>query len=97
VTAEVNVPDEAVNTGWHEFRYPRPAVDEPSEAFLRGLRAAAPLIECDALERQIAGLIQVQQRMRADDDPGVRRYAAYGVEEAISQLRGRVAELRGDR
>lgn len=48
MTAEVNIPDEAIAVGWHEFRYPRPAVDEPSEAFKRGLRAAAPLIAAEA-------------------------------------------------
>lgn len=44
MSAEVNIPDEAIAAGWHEFRYPRPATDEPSAAFLRGLRAAAPLV-----------------------------------------------------
>lgn len=53
MSAEVNVPAEAVAAGWHEFRYPRPAVDEPSEAFQRGLRAAAPLIERAVLERVV--------------------------------------------
>ena len=47
----MDLPDEAVNAGWHEFRYPRPAIDEPSAAFLRGLRAAAPLIVAAELER----------------------------------------------
>jgi hypothetical protein len=51
MTAEVNVPTEAIAAGWHEFRYPRPAVDEPTGAFLRGLRAAAPLILAAELER----------------------------------------------
>ena len=51
MTAEVSIPDAAIAAGWHEFRYPRPAVDEPSAAFLRGLRAATPLIVAAELER----------------------------------------------
>jgi hypothetical protein len=30
----------AIYAGWHEFRYPRPAVDEPSDSFKRGVCAA---------------------------------------------------------
>jgi hypothetical protein len=54
VSAEVNVPDAAIGAGWHQFRYPRPATDEPTDAFVRGLRAAAPLILAAELERLIA-------------------------------------------
>jgi hypothetical protein len=30
----------AVAAAWHEFRYPRPALDEPPEAFMRAIRVA---------------------------------------------------------
>jgi hypothetical protein len=53
---EVNIPAESIAAGWHEFRYPRPAVDEPSEAFKRGLRAAAPLIAAADYEQFAAEL-----------------------------------------
>jgi hypothetical protein len=32
--------DRVIAAGWHEYRYPRPATDKPSAAFLRGLAAA---------------------------------------------------------
>lgn len=90
---ELNIPIEAIATGWHEFRYPRPAIDEPSAAFLRGLRAATPLIVAAELERIGVGLCQRQQEMRAEDDRSIRS-AALG--EAITVLRDRAAELRGE-
>ena len=31
--------DKVIAAGWHEYRYPRPATDKPSAAFLRGLAA----------------------------------------------------------
>lgn len=49
--SESLIPAEAIGVGWHEFRYPRPSVDEPSDAFKRGLEAAAPLIAAAALEQ----------------------------------------------
>lgn len=30
----------AIGAGWHEYRYPRPAVDEPDDRFVRGVKAA---------------------------------------------------------
>lgn len=91
MTAEVNVPDGAVNAGWHEFRYPRPATDEPSEAFLRGLRAAATLIVAAELER-MAELIWQEHGVgnQGDED-----YVT-GVDDSILMIRGRAAELRGE-
>lgn len=32
--------EKAIYAGWHEFRYPRTAEDEPGDAFKRGVRAA---------------------------------------------------------
>lgn len=33
--------ERAISIAWHEFRYPRPATDEPTEAFRRAIRALA--------------------------------------------------------
>ncbi len=110
VTAEVNVPDEAVKLAAEQIRTVAAAccqeaalaanVAGSTEDWMgeaeAALKAAAPLIERAVLERQIAGLIQVQQRLRADTERGVRVYGAYGVEEAISHARARIAELRGE-
>lgn len=93
MNAEVNIPDEAVNVGWHEFRYPRPAVDEPSAAFVRGLSAAAPAVLIDELTRISVALCQRQQEMREEDDRTIR---SSGLGEAIMYLRNRIAELRGE-
>ena len=32
--------DTAIGAAWHEFRYPRPATDEPDPAFKRAIRVA---------------------------------------------------------
>jgi hypothetical protein len=32
--------ERVIGVAWHEFRYPRPAVDEPTDAFRRAIRAA---------------------------------------------------------
>jgi hypothetical protein len=92
VTAEVNVPDEAISAGWHEFRYPRTAVDEPSEAFLRGLRAAAPLILAAELER----LANEMWQSFADDGEDNEDYIS-GVDDSVRSMRNRASQLRGDR
>lgn len=82
--------DETLYEAWSEFRYPRPAVDEPSEAFLRAIRAIdtrLPMIIADELERL------------ADELPGIwkrsgSQYAA-GRGDAAIFLRNRAADLRG--
>lgn len=92
MTAEVNVPDEAIAAGWHEFRYPRPAVDEPSAAFLRGLRAAAPLIAAEARRQWETGQLE---RMRAEvrDISNARHlYVQRVVDRKIAHWRGNVTE-----
>ena len=30
----------AIAVGWGEYRYPRPALDEPTDRFIRGIKAA---------------------------------------------------------
>jgi ferredoxin len=87
VTAEVNVPDEAVNVARDALR-PEPVTTVDVE---RALHAAAPLIVAAELECIGVGLCQRQQEMRAEDDRSIRS-AALG--EAITVLRDRVAELR---
>jgi hypothetical protein len=45
--------DEATWAAWHEFRYPRPALDEPTDAFKRAIRTAIETAEAlQAKERR---------------------------------------------
>jgi hypothetical protein len=89
VDAAVSIPDKAVNAGWHEFRYPRPAVDEPSEAFLRGLRGAAPLIVAEDYEKFAAELLRVVLH-------SLPEYTHGSVGQLImNEIDNRVDELRG--
>lgn len=83
MSAEVNIPAEVIGAAWHEFRYPRPAVDEPSEAFQRALRAAAPLIEQAVLERVVGRRGDLSHDEWAD--------------QVADRARTRLAELRAGR
>lgn len=70
MSAELNIPAEALFAGWHEFRYPRPAVEEPSDAFKRGLAAAVPLVvaaELEHMAKEIGGPASVPLRSRAKE------------------------------
>jgi hypothetical protein len=52
------IPDEAVFEAWSEFRYPRAALDAPSEGFMRAIRALntrLPFIVAAELERIAKG------------------------------------------
>lgn len=89
----VTVPAEATAAGWHEFRYPRPAVDEPSEAFQRGLRAAAPLIVAAELEAIAAAVDTVPDPA---GDAWLRAETA-GRRDVVRQLHQRAVELRAAR
>jgi hypothetical protein len=96
VTAAVNIPDAAIAAGWHEFRYPRPAIDEPSEAFQRGLRAAAPLILAAELERLAK---KFEGHARACKNLGFTEFSegrAEALTVAKEELLRLVAELRGE-
>lgn len=102
MSAEVNVPAEAIGAGWHEFRYPRPAVDEPSEAFKRGLAAAAPLIEAAVLIQQADELYAEAKRL-IENVAGLEpheeftRGFAHGVlVKQAKRLEACAAELRGE-
>lgn len=35
--ADMGLPKHVIDTAWHEYRYPRPALDEPTPAFLRAM------------------------------------------------------------
>jgi hypothetical protein len=107
VTAEVNVPDEAVKLAAEKIRAVAAAccqeaalaanVAGSTEDWIgeaqAALKAAAPLILAAELERIGVVLCQRQQEMRAEDDRSIRS-AALG--EAITVLRDRAAELRGE-
>lgn len=84
LAAGATVPPEAISAGWHEFRHHEFAViDEPSEAFQRGLRAAAPLIERAVLERVVG------RRGDLSHDEW--------AEQIVDRARTRLAELRAGR
>lgn len=38
------IPENAVAVGWHEFTYPRTLIDEPNDAFRRGVAATAGVL-----------------------------------------------------
>lgn len=93
MSAEVNIPDEAKSAGWEALLDARSENRELVQAYARALHAAAPLIVAAELERIGVDLCQRQQEMRAEDDRSIRS-AALG--EAITVLRDRAAELRGE-
>jgi hypothetical protein len=92
MSAELNIPAEALNVGWHEFRYPRPATDEPSAAFKRGLDAAMPLIVADAMERMAEKIWQEFGVDNEDDESYVS-----GIDDVVVKLRTEATRLRGGR
>jgi hypothetical protein len=86
VTAEVNLPTAAFMAAAEVSAVDGDTIDAI-------LAAAAPLIVVAELERLGVALCQRQQEMRADDDRSIR---SSGLGEAITVLRDRVAELRGE-
>lgn len=90
MSAEVNIPDEAVEAFRRvKFNFGYAPVGSDIDA----LKAAAPAILAAELERIGVALCQRQQEMRDEDDRSIRS-AALG--EAITVLRDRLAELRGE-
>lgn len=85
MATELNIRDEALGVGWHEFTYPRTLLDGPSEAFKRGLHSAAPLIVAAELSR----LLDIAF---PDEDLDYH----YGCERLLELVRDRASELRGE-
>lgn len=89
MSAEINIPDAATGAGWHEFRYPRPAVDEPSASFKRGLAAAAPLIVAADYEQFAAKMREALRQLP--------EYTAGSLAWRImNDIDTHAAELRGE-
>jgi hypothetical protein len=42
--ANGGLPEQVVDTAWHEYRYPRPALDERGPAFLRAMAVVSAWI-----------------------------------------------------
>ncbi|AHH98282.1 hypothetical protein KALB_4920 [Kutzneria albida DSM 43870] len=63
----LRIPPKALGAGWHEFRYPRPAVDEPTDAFKRGVEAAGAVLLAERMDLVERVLVERLGRSTADE------------------------------
>jgi hypothetical protein len=92
----ITIPDEAVYEAWSEFRYPRAALDEPSEGFMRAIRALntrLPHIVAAELDRLASALNEHADAVHTGD-PAAGVFSG-GLMTGASKLTNRAAELRG--
>lgn len=102
MSAEVNIPNEALSAGWDALRSAHAENAELVQAYGRAVHAVAPLIVADALVEQADELYAEAKRLienadaLADHEEFARGFAHGVLVKQAKRLEARAAELRGE-